>query len=202
MSAGVAYLSTAYKPGVAEFADVLLRHDWQVYASNGTRREILGAGVSDVKTPADLIGPGELWGVPASQFDRELQANIIADAIRIGRVGLVYVGLKAVESVRDKSPFDIDGARRSLDQGGISMLAAGAMARRVTLSQETQLAEASARLENGSLYEQSYLDDLARVALAEITNYTETELKEFTTPDVRESLKKIPSPVPMVYIQP
>jgi phosphoribosylaminoimidazolecarboxamide formyltransferase / IMP cyclohydrolase len=194
MSAGVAYLSTAHKQGVAEFAHDLSEMGWDLFASQGTQASIQEAGVP-VGSAAELIGEGYLFGQKAEDFDRELQANIISHAIGTGAVELVYVTLKPVWQLMDRSSIDRDRARAKVDLGGVAMLAAGAANRRIVVSSSTQLPIVSDWLVRGKPNETKFLDKLAGEALGELAQYADEVRHATVRPDVLHR----PSSIPPVF---
>ena len=76
-----ALLSVYDKTGIAEFARGLEELGWTIYASGGTYKTIIEAGVT-AHDVADLVGGSAILGHKVVTLSREIGAGLLADPNR------------------------------------------------------------------------------------------------------------------------
>ncbi len=138
-----ALLSVSNKEGIGEFAQKLTEHDFTIYSSGGTAKEIRKAGVPvvDVST---IVGGDAILGHKVVTLSRHLFAGILADTRKpaemeeIERLGLPLMHLVCVDmypltqeiAKKDSTP---ESVTENTDIGGPTMLRAAAKGSRIVI---------------------------------------------------------------------
>jgi len=131
-----ALLSVADRAGIVDLARELLDQGIEVYATDGTRTELSGAGV-EVSAVSELTAMGDLLGGQVKTYHPQVYAGILARRhVPEDLEGLVRHGIGAIDivvvSIRPFAPqvgrrvVAIDEAVEMIDVGGLSLLAAAA----------------------------------------------------------------------------
>jgi phosphoribosylaminoimidazolecarboxamide formyltransferase/IMP cyclohydrolase len=178
--AGNALLSVYDKTGIVEFAQGLHELGWQLYASGGTAKKILKAGlpVTDV---AELVGGDAILDHRVVTLSREIYAGILADKsaehndelkkLGIPRIGLVCVDMyPLLEAINDPTSTEQTVIDKT-DIGGPTMLHASAKGRGIVVSRASQRTEVLQWLRDGMPDEEVFLRKLAAIAEFEVARY-------------------------------
>ncbi len=131
-----ALLSVADRAGVADLARELLDQGIEVYATEGTRTELSGAGV-EVSAVSELTDVEDLLGGQVKTYHPQVYAGILArrhvpedleDLVRhgIGAIDIVVVSIRPFAPQVGRRVVAIDEAVEMIDVGGLSLLAAAA----------------------------------------------------------------------------
>ena len=142
-----ALLSVFDKTGIVEFAEGLVELDWTIYASGGTAKTLLDAGLP-VKDVSELAGGEAILGHRVVTLSREVYAGLLArsveeDLLELERLGIPFIDLVCVDlyplvdeiASKDATPQSVND---KTDIGGPTMLRAAAKGQRIVISQPDQ----------------------------------------------------------------
>ena len=135
MSKRLALLSVFNKDGMVDFATALAELDFDLLASGGTAKCLLGAGLP-VKDVAELVGGGPIFGHRVATLSREIHASILARdcdlaelaAMNIPKISLVCVDLYPTHIAANAPDATWGSIIEMVDIGGPAMLNAAAKA--------------------------------------------------------------------------
>lgn len=137
-----ALLSVFSKDGITEFAQELLGLDFDLYASGGTAKHLLAAGLPVVDV-ATIVGE-PILGHRVVTLSREIHAGLLsedtpddnAELQRIGvpRFDLVCVDLYPLKEAITNDDATEESVKEKTDIGGPAMLRAAAKGRRIVVS--------------------------------------------------------------------
>ena len=181
-----ALLSVYDKTGIAEFARGLEELGWTIYASGGTYKTIIEAGVT-AHDVADLVGGSAILGHKVVTLSREIGAGLLADLNNSEEMSeMAAENLPVIHLVcQDSYPLEAtiaeggsrDDVLQQSDIGGPTMLREAAKGRRIVLSVPEQRAQVLDWLRAGKPNEKEFVDQLAARATYEVARYTMIEAK-------------------------
>lgn len=143
-----ALLSVYNKTGIVEFAQGLVELDWAIYASGGTAKALLDAGVP-VTDVAELVGGGAILDHRVVTLSREVHAGLLArptvkrdmdeiESLGIPFIDLVCVDLYPLAEEISKEGSTPESVNEKTDIGGPAMLRSAAKGRRIVIAESSQ----------------------------------------------------------------
>lgn len=184
--AGIALLSVYDKTGIVEFAQGLADLGWTLYASGGTAKAIIDAGIA-VKDVSELVGGSAILGHRVVTLSREISAGLLADKSskqdmdELSKLNLPVIDLVCVDMYPIEEAISSSGDRAKVieqtDIGGPTMLRSAAKGRRIVLSHAEQRKPVLNWLKNGKPDENALLDKLAARAEYEVARYVTASAK-------------------------
>ena len=127
-----AYISVFDKTGIVEFAQKLIKAEFEIVSTGGTFDLLTQNGINAVES-ADITGFRELIGGKVKSLHPKIFAGILADLNEreslikedIQVFDLVCVNLYPFENYKGKDT-DIETLIKNIDIGGVALLRAGA----------------------------------------------------------------------------
>ena len=176
-----ALLSVYNKDGIVDFARELIELGWTIYASGGTARAIMDAGL-EVKDVADLVGGSAILGHKVVTLSREIHAGLMADLtdqsevkeledLDIPPIHLVAVDFYPLEEEIEKPGASIESVREKTDIGGPTMLRSAAKGQRIVLSRGDQRGPVIEWLKQGEPDRNHFIAHLVATAEYECARY-------------------------------
>lgn len=183
--AGNALISVYNKSGIEDFAAGLVQLGWNVYASGGTKKRLLDAGIKAADT-SDLVGGGAILGHRVVTLSREISAGLLADidepadVEELAKLNIPLIDLLCVDMYPLEEAIAKPGATRAdiikdTDIGGPTLIRAAAKGNRIVLTRADQRKDVLEWLQSGKPNEQEYRHLLAATASYEIARYTAME---------------------------
>lgn len=180
-TAGIALLSVYDKTGITDFAAGLADLGWQIYASGGTAKAIVDAGI-EVKDVSDLVGGSAILGHRVVTLSRELAAGLLADKSKpedvaeMKKLGLPIIDLVCVDMYPLEEAIAKPGTSKKdvleqTDIGGPTLLREAAKGRRIVVSASKMRGQILEWLKAGRPNEEELLDQLAARAEYEVARY-------------------------------
>jgi phosphoribosylaminoimidazolecarboxamide formyltransferase/IMP cyclohydrolase len=184
---GVALLSVYDKTGIVEFGQGLSDLGWNIYASGGTAKALINAGV-EVSDVAELVGGNAILGHRVVTLSREISAGLLADKnsseditemkqLGLPIIDLVCVDMYPLEEAINQKDATKDEVILKTDIGGPTMLRSAAKGHRIVLSHIDQRQAVLNWLKNDRPDEQEFLDNLAARAEYEVARYVLSSAK-------------------------
>lgn len=181
MKPRTALLSVYDKTGIAEFAQALVKLDWQIYSSGGTAKALEAAGVP-VTDVAELVGGKAILGHRVVTLSRELHAGLLArdtpeDRAELAALGVPYIDLVCVDLYPLRAEIARTGSTpgsvlEQTDIGGPTMLRSAAKGRRITVASPRQRTEVLEWLRAGEPDGATFRTRLASIAEGVVAGYT------------------------------
>jgi phosphoribosylaminoimidazolecarboxamide formyltransferase/IMP cyclohydrolase len=180
-SGGVALLSVYDKTGIEDFARGLKELDFVIYASGGTAKALIDAGI-EVLDVSELVGGKAILGHRVVTLSREISAGLLADknspgdldemeSLGLPIIDLVCVDMYPLEDAIRQKGANKDEVVLKTDIGGPTMLRSAAKGRRIVLSHVSQRQTVLGWLKNDRPGEEQFLDNLAARAEYEVARY-------------------------------
>jgi len=142
-----ALLSVYNKEGIVEFAQELVKLDFDLLASGGTCAVLRSAGLQ-VKDIAEVVGGGPILGHRVVTLSREIHAGLLAQDTETDRAELEQLGIPFIDLVCvDLYPLEEEIAKpdstaqsvlEKTDVGGPTMLHAAAKGRRIVIGESKE----------------------------------------------------------------
>jgi phosphoribosylaminoimidazolecarboxamide formyltransferase/IMP cyclohydrolase len=175
-----ALISVYDKTGIVEFAEELIKLDWEILASGGTARVLAEAGVP-VRDVADLVGGGAILGHRVVTLSRELHAGLLAksdeaDRAELKKLGIPFIDLVCVDLYPLTAEIAKPGATaesviEQTDVGGPTMLRSAAKGQRIVIARVPTRAKVLAWLKAGEPEPETFRRELAATAEATVASY-------------------------------
>lgn len=138
-----ALISVFHKEGITEFANDLIRHGFNIYASGGTAKYLKAAGIP-VTDVAELVGGEAILEHRVVTLSREIHAGLLArylerDRTELETLGIPFIDLVAVdlypieEKIADPKS-SVGDVIDSTDVGGPTMLHSATKGRRIVVA--------------------------------------------------------------------
>ena len=174
-----ALISVFKKDGVVEFAQALIALGWKIFASGGTAKALIAAGIP-VTDVAELVGGAAILGHRVVTLSREVHAGLLAtssdldiaelEALGIPRLDLVYNNLYPLAAAIAKPDATMESVIESTDIGGPTLLRSAAKGRRIVISDPNDQQLVLDLLKAGEVPE-AVLTHLAAKAEGIVANY-------------------------------
>lgn len=180
MKKRTALLSVYDKTGIVEFAQVLIKLNWNIYSSGGTAKVLSEAGVA-VTDVAELVGGAAILGHRVVTLSREVHAGLLARPIKedhdeleglgIPFIDLVCVDLYPLAEEIAKQGATTESVIENTDIGGPTMLRSAAKGRRIVVADANGRKEVVDWLKAGEPHSQVFRNHLAARAEAVVAGY-------------------------------
>ncbi len=138
-----ALISVFDKTGIVEFAQALVQHGYNIYASSGTYKYLLAAGIENLFPVSDLVHGDPILGHRVATLSREVAAGCMAKyhteqmveiaKLMIPCLDLVCVDMYPLEAEIAKSGSTLESVIEQTDIGGPTMIRCGAKGRRIVI---------------------------------------------------------------------
>ena len=162
-----ALISVFHKDGIVEFAQGLVKHGVKIYASGGTAKTLMDAGVP-VTDVADLVGGGPILGHRVVTLSREVHAGLLArdvpeDIKELADLSIPYIDLVCADLYPLTDEIKKAGSTREsvvekTDMGGPAMIRSAAKGDRVVICDPKDREKVLAWLDAGGTDEQFVRD--------------------------------------------
>jgi phosphoribosylaminoimidazolecarboxamide formyltransferase/IMP cyclohydrolase len=175
-----ALLSVFYKDGIVDFAQELVGLGWNIFASGGTAKALVKAGI-EVTDVATFVGGEAILGHKVVTLSREVHAGLLADYDGVDleemeKLGLPYIDLACVNlyplhaeiAKPDATP---ESVLKNTDIGGPTMLSSAAKGRRIVICDPDDYVRVIKWLKDGKPNEDDVLKDLAAKADFVVAEY-------------------------------
>ena len=138
-----ALLSVYDKSGITDFAQRLVKLDWNIFASGGTAKALKEADIP-VKDVSELVGGGPILGHRVVTLSREIHAGLLADLndpaqvkemqnLGIPIIDMVVCDFYPLREAIAKPDATIDSVIEMTDIGGPCMIRSGAKGGRIVI---------------------------------------------------------------------
>lgn len=171
-------LLSAYKKDapLADFARALKQRGWEIFASAGTAKFLVGQGI-EATDVATIVG-APILGHRVVTLSREIHAGLLAkpedeaELQRLGlrRIDLVYNDLYPLQEEIARAGATEESILEKTDIGGPTLLRAAAKGRRIVLSDPLQFQRAIDYIDTGK-EDRKYLAGLAAEAESVVAAY-------------------------------
>lgn len=175
-----ALLSVYDKTGIVEFAQSLVKNNWNIYSSGGTAKALEDAGIA-VTDVATLVGGSAILGHRVVTLSREIHAGLLAryiaeDEAEMQELGLPYIDLVCfnlyplAEEIA-KSDATSESVIEKTDIGGPAALNSGAKGNRIVIGDPSDYQPVIDWLNSGSPDKDEFIKDLTAKAYFTTAKY-------------------------------
>ena len=175
-----ALISVYDKEGIEQFAKDLVELGWTIYASGGTAKRLLEAGL-EVTDVAGMVGGGAILGHRVVTLSREVHAGLLSrdieeDNKELAELNIPRFDLVCVDTYPMEATINKDGATREsvieqTDVGGPTMLASAAKGDRIVICQAADRSRVIDWLKNDRPEEEAFRQELRAKTYQFISRY-------------------------------
>ncbi|OGJ00272.1 hypothetical protein A3I90_00705 [Candidatus Nomurabacteria bacterium RIFCSPLOWO2_02_FULL_41_9] len=175
-----ALISVYDKTGIEGFAGDLVALDFKIFASGGTAKALLDAGIP-VEDTASLAGGGSILGHRVVTLSREIHAGLLAkdnkedreelSKLKIPFIDLVCADFYPLEEEIKKAEATRESVIEKTDIGGPTMVRSGAKGRRIVVCDSGDRTKVIKWLKAGEPDREKFINDLAAKAEAVVGRY-------------------------------